>query len=72
MPLPMLSRTSRTEVAQAERRQSPVTLVSAFEAITAMLTELATTRIVLLMPYPAEVTEVEPAMFGCCGITVTG
>lgn len=40
------------DVARAARRQSPVTLVSAFEAIIAMLAGLAATRIILLRAVP--------------------
>jgi maleate isomerase len=60
------------DAAQAVRQQAPVTLVSAFGALTAALARLDATRIVLLTPYPDEVTEAEAAMFGRCGIAVTG
>ena len=60
------------DAAQAARRQAPVTLVSAFEALTAALAGRAVTRIVLVTPYPDQVTEAEAGMFGRCGTTVTG
>jgi maleate isomerase len=54
------------------RRQAPVPLLSAFDAITTTLARLAATRIVLLTPYPDNVTEAEAEMFARRGITVTG
>jgi maleate isomerase len=49
-----------------------ITVVSAFEAIIAMLARLSAARIVLLTPYPREITEAEERMFGDHDITVTG
>ena len=60
------------DVARAARRQSPVTLVSAFEAITAMLTGPGRQVDHLATSFPDRVTAAEAAMFGHCGITVTG
>ena len=60
------------DTAQALRQRTPITLVSAFGALTASLSRRDATRIVLLTPYPDEVTEAEAAMFGRYGITVTG
>jgi maleate isomerase len=47
-------------------------VVTAFEAIMATLADLNATRIVLLTPYPADVTNTEATMFSRCGVTVTG
>lgn len=60
------------DAARAARQQAPVTLVSAFDAVRAALAGLTATRIVLLTPYPDQVTEAEAEMFGRCGVTVTG
>jgi maleate isomerase len=60
------------DTAQGVRQQAPVTLVSAYDALRAALARLAATRIVLLAPYPEQVTEAEAQMFGRSGITVTG
>lgn len=59
------------DTAQAVRQQAPVTLVSAYDALRAALARLAATRIVLLAPYPEQVTEAEAQMFERSGITVT-
>jgi maleate isomerase len=60
------------EAADSARREAPLTLVSAFDALRAMLSKLPATRIALLTPYPAEVTKAEVQMFESRGITVTG
>jgi maleate isomerase len=60
------------EAAELARRNAPVDLVSAFDAVTAELSRLAVRRIVLVTPYPDEVTGSEARMFGRCGVTVTG
>lgn len=60
------------ELAGSALRQAQVNVVSAFDAITAMLTEYGASRVVLLAPYPKEVTEAEARMFSQSGITVTG
>jgi maleate isomerase len=46
-------------------------IVSAFDAITAALSEHGASRVVLLTPYPQDVTDTETRMFGQSGITVT-
>jgi maleate isomerase len=60
------------DAVQAARQHAPVTLVSAFDALRAALARLVATRIVLLTPYPDQVTKAEAQMFGRSGITVTG
>jgi maleate isomerase len=60
------------ELAGTARQHVPVPLVSAFDAITAALSRLAARRIVLLTPYPDEVTGAEALLFTQCGVTVTG
>lgn len=57
---------------QAARKHARVTLVSAFDALRSALAQLAATRIVLLTPYPDQVTEAEAQLFDRCGISVTG
>lgn len=52
--------------------QARVAVVSAFDAITAVLSEHGASRVVLLAPYPQEVTEAEARMFSQSGVTVTG
>lgn len=49
---------------------APGGLVTAFDAITAALLALAAGRIVLLTPYPDEVTAAEATMFSAGGVTV--
>jgi maleate isomerase len=49
-----------------------VKLVSAFDALISALSELAADRIVLVTPYPEEVTAAETAMFSTAGIAVAG
>jgi maleate isomerase len=56
----------------AVEQVSAFELVSAFEALTVALSELTADRIVLVTPYPEEVTAAEAAMFSVAGITVTG
>ena len=60
------------ELAGQIRHGAAVELVSAFEALTVALSELTADRIVLVTPYPEEVTAAEAAMFSAVGITVTG
>ncbi len=60
------------DLAGAAARQTKVTVVSAFDAITAVLSERGARRVALLAPYPQEVTEAEARMFGESGIVVTG
>lgn len=60
------------DAADGARREASVPLLSAFDAIRAMVTKLSATRIALFTPYPAEVTEAEVRMFEQCGICVTG
>ncbi|MBO0801467.1 MAG: aspartate/glutamate racemase family protein [Nocardiopsaceae bacterium] len=57
--------------AERARADAAVHLVSAFDAITAALSHAGATRIVLLTPYPQEVTETESAMFTSLGFEVT-
>jgi maleate isomerase len=57
---------------QAAIGQANVTLVSAFDAITAVLRQRRTGRVVLLTPYPEKMTRAEAGMFHHAGITVTG
>jgi maleate isomerase len=60
------------ELAMAARRDAPVAVVSAFDAITTVLSRLAARRIILLTPYPDEVAEAEARLFTQCGVIVTG
>ena len=60
------------ESTDAARQKARVVLVSAFDAIIAALSRLAASRIVLLTPYPNEITEAEARMFRRSGIAVTG
>jgi maleate isomerase len=60
------------ELAGSAATRAQVTLVSAFDAITAVLTEHGASRVVLLAPYPQEVTQAEARMFGQSGVTITG
>jgi len=46
-------------------------LVSAFGALITVLSDLSATAVVLLTPYPADVTNAEASMFAAEGITVT-
>lgn len=46
-------------------------LMSAFGALTALLSELPAASIALLTPYPPDVTDAEAAMFAAEGLTVT-
>ncbi len=48
-----------------------ISLVSAFDAIMAALSELSASRIVLFTPYPDEVTAAEAAAFNTAGVIVT-
>jgi maleate isomerase len=57
---------------QAAARHAKVTLVSAFDAIASALQACRAGHVVLLTPYPEEVTRAEADMFGLIGITVTG
>jgi len=59
------------DLAGSAARQAKVTVVSAFDAITALLCERGARRVVLLAPYPQEVTEAEARTFGESGIAVT-
>ena len=54
------------------RQGAPVAVVSAFDAILTMLKQIAASRVVLLTPYPDEITAAEVLMFDRSGITVTG
>ncbi len=60
------------DVAKDAQRRASVTLVTAFDAITAALARLGITRVMLLTPYPATVTDAEAQMLRRSGITVTG
>jgi maleate isomerase len=60
------------ESMEAARRQVRLPLVSAFDAITMVLSRLAAGHIALLTPYPDDVTEAEARMFCHSGIAVTG
>lgn len=51
---------------------SPVPVITAFDAITALLRQRGVDRIVLLTPYPERICEAEAEMFSACGIVVTG
>jgi maleate isomerase len=55
----------------AVRQKAPVVLATAFDAIRTVLSKLAAGHIVLLTPYPDEVTETEARMFRRSGVTVT-
>jgi maleate isomerase len=59
------------ELARSAGQDAGVVLVSAFDAIIAALSGLAARRIVLLTPYPEEVTRAEALLFARCGVTVT-
>ena len=59
------------ERAGSSARHARVAVVSAFDAITAVLSEHGASRVVLLTPYPQDVTDTEARMFGQCGIAVT-
>jgi maleate isomerase len=61
-----------SEAVHTARQRSKIALVSAFEAITATLTRLSVTRIVLLTPYPTDVADAEAALFRQSGVVVTG
>ncbi|MBV9449010.1 MAG: aspartate/glutamate racemase family protein [Streptosporangiaceae bacterium] len=54
------------------RQGAPVTVVNAFEAIMNALSQRAASRIVLLTPYPDEITKAEALMFSRNGVAVTG
>jgi maleate isomerase len=60
------------ELAGLAARRARISVVSAFDAITAILSEHGASQVVLLTPYPEEVTEAESRMFGQSGVTVTG
>ena len=60
------------ERAGSAPRHARVTVVSAFDAITALLSEHGASRVVLLAPYPQDVTDTEARMFGQSGVRVTG
>jgi maleate isomerase len=60
------------ELAESAARQAQVPVVSAFDAITAVLSEHSASHVVLLAPYPPEVTKAESQMFDQSGVTVTG
>jgi maleate isomerase len=60
------------ELTEGIRQSGTVGLVSAFDAILAALRELAASRVVLLTPYPEEVTAAEAEMLAVAGLTVTG
>jgi len=57
---------------QAAIKQANVTLVSAFDAITAVLRQRRIGRVVLLTPYREKITRAEASMLDHAGITVTG
>jgi maleate isomerase len=61
------------ELAGQARQGAPasVRLVSAFDAIMAALSELSASCVVLLAPYPEEVTAAEAAMFSAGGVSIT-
>jgi len=59
------------ELAGSAARQAEVTVVSAFDALIAVLAEHGASHVVLLSPYPQQVTEAEARMFGQSGVTVT-
>jgi maleate isomerase len=59
------------ERAGSAARYAKVAVVSAFDAITAVLSEHDASRVVLLTPYPQGVTDTEARMFSQCGVTVT-
>lgn len=60
------------ELTERARCGATVTLVSAFDAIVAVLRELPASRVVLLTPYPEDVTTSEAEMLAMVGLTVTG
>jgi maleate isomerase len=60
------------ELAGSAAQQAHVPVISAFDAITAVLSMHSVSRIALLTPYPQEVTEAEAKAFGQSGVTVTG
>jgi len=60
------------ETIELAQRDAGVTLVSAFDAITTVLSERAVGRIALLTPYPGEIADAEVLMFQRNGIVVTG
>jgi maleate isomerase len=60
------------ELAGSAARQANVRVISAFDAITAVLSKRGASRVVLVTPYPQEITEAEAKMFGQSGVTVTG
>lgn len=57
--------------AESASRHTRIAVVSAFDAITVMLSQHGASRVVLLAPYPQDVTDMEARMFGRSGITVT-
>jgi len=59
------------ERAGSASRNDRITVVSAFDAITAVLSEHGASRVVLLAPYPHDVTDTEGRMFGQSGVAVT-
>jgi len=58
--------------ARAATARASVPVITAFDAILAVLRESHAVRIVLLTPYPAEVCDREAEMFREQGLTVTG
>ncbi len=60
------------ELARSAAQQAHVPVMSAFDAITAMLSKHGASHVVLLTPYPQEVTEAEAKTFGQSGVMVTG
>lgn len=60
------------EIADAIQRKASSVLVTAFDAITTALSQVAADHIVLVTPYPHEVAEAEGSMFRRNGIAVTG
>jgi maleate isomerase len=60
------------DITERTRQKARVVLVSAFDAITAALSALAASHIVLLTPYPHQVADAEVQMFCRSGIAVTG
>jgi maleate isomerase len=60
------------ERARSVAGHAQVTVVTAFDAITAVLSERGASRVVLVAPYPRDVTDAEALMFGQSGVTVTG
>jgi maleate isomerase len=59
------------ERAGSASKHTQVAVVSAFDAITALLSEHGASRVALLAPYPQDVTDTEARMFGQGGVTVT-